>query len=1106
MDPSLPVDHPTPSGEILQIVAACIERLEAGEKGALDEACRRHPQHAETIRRHVAAVREQGLLGPPLDSESVPQRLGEFRILRKLGGGGMGVVYLAEQESLGRKVALKLIRGGHLFFPGARARFRREAEAAARLQHPGIVRVHAVGEDQGLPYLVQELVAGCTLAEVLAELHGRDPEQLTGRDLAAAVAVRTPADTGPLMLAPGSAVFAGSWENACLHLARETAEALDHAHRRGVIHRDIKPSNLMITPAGQVLLLDFGLAHAEEESRLTGPGSQLGSLAYMPPEQLRGEVERTDARSDLYSLGVTLYELLCLQAAYLIPSSSEATRARIMEARPASLRRLNPRLSWEAETVCLTAMDPDPARRYATAADFARDLGNVVARRPIEARRPSAWLRARRFVQRHPAGAAAGVLAALLLVGVPTGYLVQQNAALARITEERNAAKEESARAEANFDLALQAVDRLLFRVSSEKVREVPGLEQLERRLIEDALEFYRGFLSERGTDPRVRRESGRAWRRAGELQTLLGESAEAERSLLEAIRVLEPPSNGPVETGQALELARAHQSLAGNWGRLGRREQAAGELEAAHAVLDRVVEATAEVRSCRGEIQLNEGLLLHNWGRFEQADRAYAAAITELEAAAPHTPVEARIPERLAEALMGRAELLRLLGDAAAAMPLLERGIALVEQQRAGAALSYELRIALVVAYVQQGETLLAMKRVDEGLARLRLGTEELERFAADYPRNTDVRRLMVRGQRKLAEALRGSGDSEGALSAGLRSVEVGEELVAAVPEDEDACRELASACRSLAQTQEARGDAAGAAATLARGIVRLRSLVAAAEPQPEARRLLGVSQKQLAIVFVDLERLEEAQAQALESVRVLEELAAEYPGLGLTQEELAQALEVLGVTQEFRGELEAAESSYRRGIDLFLPLVVAVGPEQARRLGNTAGLYNRLCLLLRKAGRLDQSLEAAEAAIRHQQAAAELLPQNRVANQRLWDNRQEKVRCLAWLGREQEAAAAAEEFLDSTAQPWSSWRNIAVAFASCAFTMSQAPEIPGMTAAERERAIASYSGRAVEALREAIAAGAPDPTGMLAEPEFGLLSERADFQALLRQAGAPD
>jgi eukaryotic-like serine/threonine-protein kinase len=434
----------TAGSALRDLVVECLARMEQDGPAALDALCSERPEQAAALRSMVGRLRDVGLVGgrlldghpPEGGDDRFPERLGEFRLLARLGGGGMGVVFRAEQTALERQVALKLIRPELLYFSGARERFRREVAAVARLGHPGIVPVLTGGEEGGIPWFAMELVHGATLAELLDALSGHEPARLTGADLRAALArvmdsragtsASTSASTGASTGAgagagasagasagtsalPGEAaerLFGGTWAAACLHVARAVAEALQHAHERGVLHRDVKPSNIMLTPDGRVLLLDFGLAQAAGSTRVTRTGSHLGSLEYMSPEQVRGDHAAVDARSDVYSLGATLFELLALRTPFS-GADEEDTRQRILDGRCPALRDLNAAVPRDAETVCQAAMERLAARRYATAAALGQDLGAVLARRPIAARRPGAVDKARRWTLRNPAGAAA---------------------------------------------------------------------------------------------------------------------------------------------------------------------------------------------------------------------------------------------------------------------------------------------------------------------------------------------------------------------------------------------------------------------------------------------------------------------------------------------------------------------------------------------------------------------------------------------------------------------------------------------------------------------------------------------------------------------------
>ncbi len=391
---------------------ACLALAEDQQAAALERACREHPEHAAELRRRTEFLRQFGLASARDGDLALNERWGDFEALERLASGGMGVVYRARQHSLEREVALKLVRPDLVWFDGARERFRREAQAVARLEHPGIVPVYACGEERGVPYLAMALVVGRSLAQSLAQVSGRAPERLLGAELLGV----EPAD------APDG--FERDWVRAAARVARDVARALAHAHERGVIHRDVKPSNILVRPDGVAQLIDFGLSGADDVERMTRSGSQTGTLHYMSPERLRGE-RGVDARSDVYSLGVTLYELLALQAPFEGASRAELER-RVFDGRPDSLRARNRRVDADLERVCFAAMAPEPQQRYASAAAFGDDLTRWLDGAPVQARRPSQLERGSRWVRRNKARATALALGFALLVGAPSALWLQQ--------------------------------------------------------------------------------------------------------------------------------------------------------------------------------------------------------------------------------------------------------------------------------------------------------------------------------------------------------------------------------------------------------------------------------------------------------------------------------------------------------------------------------------------------------------------------------------------------------------------------------------------------------------------------------------------------------
>ncbi len=549
-----------------ELVFQVLERCESGEAGVVEELCRLHPEQSGELRRRIDSLRASGLAA---SATGAPSRLGEFELVRRLGQGGMGVVYVAHQPSLARRVALKLVRPEQLFFAGARERFQREVEAVARLAHPGIVPVFSVGEQDGLPYYAMELIEGVSLDEVIARLRddilesssgvkaalsGREIARLGGANLREAIVslCRERGFDAPER-GPEGLPLEGAWPDVCAWIVREIAQALEHAHQRGVLHRDVKPSNVLVTPMGRVMLVDFGLASTAGSERITGQGAQLGSLAYMSPEALAGNVV-VDVRSDVFGLGATYFELLTLRLPFE-GASSEQLRLRQS---PPSPRRLVPVLGADVEIVVSSALAPEPERRYASAADFARDLSNLLARRPVAARAIGPWLALRRWSQRRPAAATAAALGLVVAIAAPWAYGVQEAKARQQIEHERNLAESARIRAEnaealakdereaarraeelatksgdlarSNLAAALDAIEDLLARVGHRDLRDVPRVDPLRRELLERAIELYGRLERDAPDDAEVRLRSASALGKIARLRRETGDPTGALR------------------------------------------------------------------------------------------------------------------------------------------------------------------------------------------------------------------------------------------------------------------------------------------------------------------------------------------------------------------------------------------------------------------------------------------------------------------------------------------------------------------------------------------------------------------------------------------------
>jgi tRNA A-37 threonylcarbamoyl transferase component Bud32 len=303
---------------------------------------------------------------------------GDYEILEEIARGGMGVVYKARQLSLNRTVALKMILAGELATPEARQRFRTEAEAAANLQHQNIVAIHEVGEHEGQQYFSMDFVDGKNLAEIVR-----------GNPLSA--------------------------EQAASYV-KSIAEAVHFAHQRGILHRDLKPQNVLIDADDRPRITDFGLAkRVDIDSGLTRTGDVIGSPSYMPPEQASSQWAEVGPQSDVYSLGAILYELLTGRPPFRGATTWE-TICQVLQTPPVSLRKLNPDVPQDLETICLKCLEKPPERRYHSARELAEELGRFLNHAPIHARPVSLPRRAAFWATRHPWTIAAA--AALLVIGL----------------------------------------------------------------------------------------------------------------------------------------------------------------------------------------------------------------------------------------------------------------------------------------------------------------------------------------------------------------------------------------------------------------------------------------------------------------------------------------------------------------------------------------------------------------------------------------------------------------------------------------------------------------------------------------------------------------
>jgi serine/threonine protein kinase/formylglycine-generating enzyme required for sulfatase activity len=447
-----PLSDPTPLGKFLDQYS---KDLEARVSRTLDEYLKLFPGDTEHVAEEFLALsrfREPG--GQPW-AGSMPQQVSHYRIVKELGRGGQGVVYLAKDLKLGREVAIKMLRRTRLALTELE-RLEREARIASRLDHPGICPIYDIGDHGGEPYVVMRYVRGTSLSQRLEQLKNTSSPTVSfvdvyDTDRVEAAAVQTPSKPEtPREPGQGPPTPSGKELNTVLRLIEQVARALHEAHEAQIVHRDVKPGNIIVTPEGQPVLLDFGVATMVREGdvAVTRTGETPGTPPYMSPEQTSGKRVHLDRRTDIYSLGVTLYECLTLRRPF--GDTTDFVRQILFVPVP-DPRTLNPAISKDLKIVIDTALEKDRDRRYATAAEFADDLRRVRDREPIRARPIGVPVRLMRWVQRHPAVAAS----VISIIAILTTALILVTASLREASAARDAERakhEELQRANARLE------------------------------------------------------------------------------------------------------------------------------------------------------------------------------------------------------------------------------------------------------------------------------------------------------------------------------------------------------------------------------------------------------------------------------------------------------------------------------------------------------------------------------------------------------------------------------------------------------------------------------------------------------------------------------
>jgi tetratricopeptide (TPR) repeat protein/tRNA A-37 threonylcarbamoyl transferase component Bud32 len=916
------------------------------------------------------------------DADRLPLVIGDYELLELIASGGMGAVYKARQRRLGRIVAVKVIRAAQFASREDIDRFSVEAAAAAQLQHPGIVALHEVGEQDGVRFFSMEYVDGQSLAQRLAE--------------------------GTFAARPAAALVAA------------VADAVQFAHQRGVVHRDLKPSNILLDRDKRPRVVDFGLAkRIDADSGLTQSGQILGTPSYMPPEQASGGT-RIDGRGDVYALGAVLYEMLAGRAPFRGENALETIR-QVSECEPAAPRVLNASIPRDLETICLKCLEKSPDGRYATAAQLADDLRRFERGEPVRARPLGRLQRALRWRQRNPlvAGLSAAVALTLVLGAAASAWFAidarRQAAEAARQAEsfraERDRADFEAASAKRHEQIAAsqrdrarealadarRAIDKYVDTVRDADLLREERFKPLLNELLADALVHYQRYIDKYANDPSSRADLARALNAVGSLSIIRGDIERARSAFSKAIemsaradqtratpdelatlaeahrgvavveletsglaasatalhRAMEIYENlasrGPAATAYRHELARLHRLSGSLLRRKGDMQGAAGAYRIAVSIEEQLVasaklhaDSSTAAASFRAELAYDLNMLgntLADLGQPLDALEQHSRAIEVARLLVNERPLSVNYREVLAKSHGGRGRSLSVRGDSAAAATAFGKAIAIQRTLVAEQPTVHEYRDSLVANLVNLGNEQQHSGEFSAAAASYGEAAELAARLAVEQPTVARYRESLAKVHANLGLVQKGLGQFDSAAASLARSIALFDALAAESPENGHHRADLAKGYCNLGTIQTQRGDAATAATTL-QNAIRILETLADEQPRDRHASILASSYHQLAIAQRAQRHFAESAGFNARAAEVYDRLVAANPSIADYRQGAAMCRLHLGIDHKALGKPTEAAMALSRAIDMYGALAAADPDVDEYRAGLAGGL----------------------------------------------------------------------------------------------------------------------------------------------------------------------
>lgn len=720
---------------------------------------------------------------------SASSRLGDFMIKDEIGRGGMGIVYAAEQISLGRKVALKTLPFAAVMDQKQVARFKNEAQAAAGLQHPNIVPVYGVGCERGVHYFSMQMIEGQSLEHAIAQLRGD-----AGPDRQAA-----PSKTTANHFSTYKSIRSREFARSVARLGQQAADALHYAHENGVVHRDIKPSNLLLAADGKLWITDFGLARIRNSGNLTLTGDLLGTARYMSPEQAAARMHEVDHRTDIYSLGITLYELLTLQPAFEGDTRQSLLRAVETET-PVPPRHLNPSIPVDLETIVLKAIEKNRDDRYSSAAALAEDLEHFLDGRPTLAKRPGLNEHLYRWVGRHRrlvlAGTAVLTMALLILSGA---------ALLVRAEQQRT--ETEAERAALYLRETQRAVDNFGALVD-QRLEHLPGSSGLRAELLGELEKYYSAFLLQAGDDPSFAVDLATTQFRLGAVRQRIGDYQQATVSYASALEAFQKlRRQHPDDADLLADVALCHNNL----GQVAAKQ---GDEQAARAWYQKSISLFSNLAALghpRGQAglgrgQMNLGLLLSRQGDRE-ASSVLNQACETLRVLALASPDDLNVIDQLALCENNLASVV-LPNDPTRAETLLQHAIERYQRLVAARPASPEHRSDQALALGNLAAVLARRNQNTQAIALLRDSIEHRKMLTELEPEVRSHAQDLVLAHQQMGQLLVGSGQWTEAKTAYLAAYQQLNQLVDTDQQDHRSLSNLARTTSNLALIESHLGN----------------------------------------------------------------------------------------------------------------------------------------------------------------------------------------------------------------------------------------------------------------------------------------------------------